>query len=120
MRDWLIGLTVLAALAAAFVAWTWKPADAAVPRQCLASWYASGDRTANGERFNPDGLTAAHRTLRFNTMVRVTLHGRSVIVRIDDRGPFVRGRCIDLARGAAKRLGLLAYGVAPVTIEVLG
>lgn len=73
-----------------------------------ATWYQSGARTANGERFNPDGLTAAHRTLPFGTRVRV-LHeasGRSVVVRINDRGPFTRGKIIDLSRGSARALGL--------------
>ena len=70
-----------------------------------ASWYGSGHRTANGERFAPDGLTAAHRTLPFGTRVRVTYGGRSVVVRINDRGPFIAGRSIDLARGAARVIG---------------
>ncbi|KQP40675.1 hypothetical protein ASF49_20075 [Methylobacterium sp. Leaf104] len=73
-----------------------------------ASWYASGHRTANGERFNPNGMTAAHRTLPFGTRVRVEnkRNGRSVVVRINDRGPFVRGRIIDLAKGSARALGM--------------
>lgn len=76
-----------------------------------ASWYGSelaGRRTANGERFNPNGLTAAHRSLPFGTRVRVTnrVTGRSVVVRINDRGPFVGGRQIDLARGAARAIGM--------------
>ena len=78
------------------------------PMGGVASWYGSGRRTANGEPFNPNGLTAAHRTLPFGTHVRVTNHknGRSVIVRINDRGPFVRGRSIDLAKGAARAIGM--------------
>ncbi len=73
-----------------------------------ASWYASGHRTANGEHFNPNGLTAAHRSLPFGTRVLVTnrTNGRSVVVRINDRGPFVGGRQIDLARGAARAIGM--------------
>ena len=73
-----------------------------------ASWYGSGHRTANGERFNPNGMTAAHRTLPFGTMVRVENRttGRSVVVRINDRGPFVHGRIIDLSRGSARALGM--------------
>lgn len=81
-----------------------------------ASWYQSGTRTANGEHFNPDGLTAAHRTLAFGTRVRVC-RARCVIVRINDRGPFVAGRSLDLARGAAHAVGL--SGVGTVTMEVL-
>jgi rare lipoprotein A len=77
-----------------------------------ASWYGGGERlssrTASGERFNRGGLTAAHRTLPFGTRVSVTnpQTGASVVVRINDRGPFVRGRSLDLARGAAQAIGL--------------
>lgn len=86
----------------------------------LASYYWEGRKTASGERFNPDGLTAAHRTLPFGSHVRVTnLHnGRSVTVRINDRGPFIRGRVIDLARGAARVVGMTGAGVVPVNIVV--
>ncbi|MFH6781447.1 MULTISPECIES: septal ring lytic transglycosylase RlpA family protein [Methylobacterium] len=84
-----------------------------------ASWYASGHRTASGERFNPNGLTAAHRSLPFGTRVRVTneANGRSVVVRINDRGPFAHGRIIDLARGAGKAIGM--NGVARVAVAVV-
>lgn len=87
----------------------------------LASYYKSGRRTANGERFNPMGLTAAHRSLPFGTRVRVTqVHtGRSVVVRINDRGPFVHGRIIDLSLGAAQAIGLNHSGVAKVDLVVL-
>jgi len=85
----------------------------------VASWYEIGRRTANGERFNPDSLTAAHRKLPFGTRVRVVepRKGRSVVVRINDRGPFVRNRILDLSRGAARALGLT--GIASVTIHGL-
>ncbi|MEH1840966.1 MAG: septal ring lytic transglycosylase RlpA family protein [Nostoc sp.] len=91
----------------------------------IASYYGydgSGNRTASGQRFNPEGMTAAHRSLPFGTQVRVTntRNGRSVVVRINDRGPFVRGRVIDLSAGAARVLGMMGSGVAPVHIEVLG
>lgn len=86
-----------------------------------ASWYKMGTRTANGERFNPNGLTAAHRTLKFGTKVRVTnlRNGKSVVVRINDRGPFIRSRIIDVSMGAARRIGLTRAGVAKVKVEVL-
>jgi rare lipoprotein A len=86
-----------------------------------ASYYQHGARTANGEAFNPMGYTAAHRTLPFGTRVRVTnkRNGRSVVVRINDRGPFIAGREIDVSRGAAEALGMVGAGVAPVRIEVL-
>lgn len=91
----------------------------------LASFYGydgSGNKTASGERFNPESMTAAHRSLPFGTRVRVTnpRNGRSVVVRINDRGPFIRGRVIDLSYGAARVLGIIRRGVAPVKIKVLG
>jgi rare lipoprotein A len=89
----------------------------------IASYYGneSGNRTATGERFNPNLLTAAHRTLPFGTRVRVTntRNGNSVIVRINDRGPFIGGRVIDVSTAAAQRLGMIGSGVASVKIEVL-
>ena len=87
----------------------------------LASYYKTGKRTANGERYNPNGLTAAHRSLPFGTKVQVTnlKTGRSVVVRINDRGPFVRNRVIDLSFGAAKVVGLNRSGIAKVNVVVL-
>ncbi|TPK71258.1 septal ring lytic transglycosylase RlpA family protein [Mesorhizobium sp. B2-4-12] len=81
--------------------------------QCgRASWYALHSRTASGERMNPSALTAAHRTLPFGTKLRVTNknNGRSVVVRINDRGPFIRGRVLDLSKGAASQLGFIGSG----------
>src|SRR5690554_1462463 len=80
--------------------------------------YAGGPKTASGEMFNPDHLTAAHRTLPFGTMVRVTHKktGRSVVVRINNRGPFIRGRVIDLSPKAAAAVGF--SGLAPVTLAI--
>jgi peptidoglycan lytic transglycosylase len=89
--------------------------------QCgRASWYAlDGRRTANGEIMNSRRMTAAHRTLRFGTRVRVhnRRNGRSVVVRINDRGPFIRGRIIDLSRSAARRLGFLGRGSTRVCLS---
>src|SRR4051812_10484069 len=87
----------------------------------IASYYWEGRSTASGERFNPNGMTAAHRTLPFGTHVRVTDRktGRSVVVRINDRGPFIGGRVIDLSLGAARALGITAAGVASVDIAVV-
>jgi len=89
----------------------------------LASWYGEAfhlRRTASGEPFDMNDLTAAHRFLPLNTVVRVTNlnNGRSVLVRINDRGPYVRGRTIDLSRYAAKQLGMKNTGLAPVRIDV--
>ncbi|AHJ29486.1 septal ring lytic transglycosylase RlpA family protein [Nodularia spumigena CS-584] len=91
----------------------------------IASFYGrgfAGKPTATGERFNPEAMTAAHRTLPFGTRVRVTntRNGRSVVVRINDRGPFIRGRIIDVSTGAARAIGMINSGIAPVKIEVLG
>jgi resuscitation-promoting factor RpfB len=94
----------------------------ATGNSCGVSWYASGSRTANGEAFNPDGLTAASKTLPFNTLVKVTnpANGNSVIVRINDRGPYVTGRCLDLARGAFSQIASLGTGAITATWEVVG
>lgn len=86
-------------------------------KECgLASWYGSesGNLTANGEHFNGSGMTAAHRSLPFGTKLRVSYRGKSVVVRVNDRGPFIRGRSLDLSRSAAKRLGLVPAGVGRV------
>lgn len=91
----------------------------------IASWYGPGFHgrsTANGERFDMHGMTAAHKTLPFNTTVRVTnvRNGRSVVVRINDRGPFIKSRTIDLSHGAAKALGMINAGTAKVELEIIG
>lgn len=91
----------------------------------IASWYGPGfhgRRSASGERYNQNALTAAHRSLPFGTNVRVTNlnNGRSVIVRINDRGPFIRGRVIDLSAAAARVIGVMQTGIAPVKVQVLG
>jgi len=90
----------------------------------VASYYAGeyhGRRTASGEKFHQGKLTAAHRTLPFGTRVRVTNleNGRSVVVRITDRGPFRRGRVIDVSKQAARKLGFLRDGTAKVRVEVV-
>jgi rare lipoprotein A len=89
-----------------------------------ASWYGpgfDGNLTANGERFNQNALTAAHPSLPFGTRIRVTNqnNGRSVVVRVNDRGPYAGGRIVDLSAGSADVIGLTASGVAPVSLEVL-
>src|SRR5215475_11686787 len=76
----------------------------------VSSYYWQGQKTADGERFNSEGLTAAHKTLPFGTKLRVTYNGRSVRVRVNDRGPFIKGRQLDLSRGAARQLGMLKTG----------
>jgi rare lipoprotein A len=88
----------------------------------VASWYGPGfigRLTASGERYTAQEMTAAHRVLPFGTLVRVThlQNGRSVVVRINDRGPFLKGRVIDLSQAAAKRLGMIHSGIARVRLE---
>jgi rare lipoprotein A len=91
----------------------------------MASWYGpgfNGNRSANGEIFNQNALTAAHRNLPFGTQVRVTnlQNGQSVVVRITDRGPYSGRRIIDLSAAAARAVGMLQAGVAPVSLDILG
>lgn len=88
---------------------------------CDASFYATGQSTASGAGFDPDGLTAAHRTLPMGARVRVVnmTNHRSVVVRINDRGPFVPGRCLDLSATAMRAVGGVLSGVIPVRYEVL-
>ncbi len=90
----------------------------------MASYYGdelAGNRTASGERFDPGQLTAAHRTLPFGSMVRVTntSNGDSVVVRINDRGPFSRGRVIDVSHAAAREIGMHRSGTARVKLALL-
>jgi rare lipoprotein A len=108
---------------------SWRDANAAIAPSSgsgrtfsgMASYYGneSGSRTASGQRFNQNALTAAHRTLPFGTKLRVTHGGRSVVVTINDRGPFIRGRVLDLSTAAAREVGLTSAGVGRVTAEVL-
>ena len=108
---------------------SWRDANAAVIPSSgsghsfsgMASFYGneSGSKTASGQRFNQSDLTAAHRSLPFGTKLRVTHGGRSVVVTINDRGPFIRGRVLDLSTGAARAIGLTSAGVGRVTAEVV-
>ena len=102
----LVAVTIAAGL---MVGASATSATAAAGQCGRASWYALHSKTASGERMNPSAMTAAHRTLPFGTKLRVTNqhNGRSVIVRINDRGPFIRGRVLDLSRGAAGQLGFI-------------
>jgi rare lipoprotein A len=88
----------------------------------MASYYGneSGSRTASGQRFNQNAMTCAHRSLPFGTRLRVSRGSQSVIVTVNDRGPFVRGRVLDLSTGAARAIGLTGAGVGRVTAEVVG
>jgi rare lipoprotein A len=107
----------------------WRDANAAIAPSFgsrgsfsgMASFYGneSGSRTASGQHFNQNAMTAAHRTLPFGTKLKVTHGDRSVVVTINDRGPFVRGRVLDLSTGAARAIGLTSAGVGRVVAEVM-
>ena len=105
----------------------WRSANAAIATGSghsftgLASFYGneSGSKTASGQRFNQNAMTAAHRSLPFGTKLKVTHGGRSVVVTINDRGPFIRGRVLDLSTGAARAIGLTSAGVGRVVAEVI-
>ena len=86
-----------------------------------ASWYKMGHTTANGERYNPDGLTCAHRTFKFGTRLKITnlKNKRSAVCRVNDRGPFIRGRIVDVSRGMARKLKMISSGVVKVRVEKL-
>lgn len=108
---------------------SWKNANASLKRPArssrsfsgVASYYGNeaGNRTASGQRFNQNAMTAAHRSLPFGTRLRVTHGSRSVVVTINDRGPFIRGRVLDLSKGAARAIGLTGRGVGRVVAEVM-
>ena len=104
---------------------SWRDANASIGSSSRsfsgkASFYGneSGSRTASGQRFNQEAMTAAYRTLPFGTRVKVTHAGRSVVVTINDRGPLIRGRVLDLSKGAARAVGLTGRGVGHVVAEV--
>src|ERR1700738_794466 len=108
---------------------SWRDSNAAIAPSSgsgrsfsgVASFYGneSGSKTASGQRFNQNALTAAHRTLPFGTKLRVTHGGRSVVVTINDRGPFIRGRVLDLSTAAARAVGPTRAGAGPVTARLL-
>ncbi|KPF53059.1 hypothetical protein IP85_19000 [Rhizobium sp. AAP116] len=113
------------AFAAATIAalFAFAPSSANAKSSCGgASWYALTSKTASGERMNPTRLTAAHKTLPFGTKLKVTnaRSGKSVVVRINDRGPFIRGRVLDLSKAAAQNIGMIRSGHAKVCYEIIG
>jgi len=108
---------------------SWRDANAAIAPSSgsghsfsgMASFYGneSGSKTASGQRFNQEAMTCAHRSLPFGTKLRVTHGGRSIVVTVNDRGPFIRGRVLDLSTAAARAIGLTSAGVGHVTAEVI-
>ena len=125
VNAWVRTAVATVSLAAATACASTRPTDGQPgPDAGIASYYADalhGRRTANGERFDMHALTAAHRTLPFGTRVKVTNldNGRSVVVRINDRGPYVKGRVIDLSKAAARELRFLDRGTTRVRLEVI-
>ena len=117
-----VGILLIVSAVAGFA----RESDAGVASQDgVASWYGPGfhgKKTASGETFDQYAMTAAHRKLPLGTQVRVTnlRNGREVEVEINDRGPYVQGRIIDLSKAAAQKLGLLDPGIARVRVEVIG
>jgi len=115
---YVLGSIVLVGLAVGFAFW------GPYYETGIASWYGPGfhgNRTANGEVYDMDGISAAHKTLPFGTIVRVVEFstGNSIVVRINDRGPFVEGRIIDLSKGAAAKLGMIDKGITDVGLRIL-
>lgn len=113
----LIGLAIVAFAA------LWLQAMPVKAGECVtASHYGaeSGNRTADGSYFNGTQMFAAHRTMKFGTKLRVTYQGRSVVVTVRDRGPYIRGRSLDLSTAAARKLGMVRAGVARVCFERIG
>lgn len=122
-RSFLLG-TIPAAALVGFAGTEPSPVEGATPIAVEASFYGeafAGRPTASGERFDPNALTAAHRTLPFNSLVKVTnaVTGKSTVVKINDRGPFHGNREIDLSKAAADEVGMLRAGTAKVRLEVL-
>lgn len=119
-----VGVLALSASASEAGRKSWREANASIGSgrsfSGMASYYGneSGSKTASGQRFNQNAMTAAHRSLPFGTRLRVTHSGRSVVVTINDRGPFIRGRVLDLSTGAARAIGLTGRGVGHVVAEV--
>ncbi len=121
MKEWTVYLIAVLAVVGAIVLW-----QVAGPyyEVGIASWYGpgfQGNRTANGEIYDMNDISAAHKTLPFGAVVRVVEldTGRSVIVRINDRGPFIKGRIIDLSKGAAEKLGIVDKGITRVGLRIV-
>jgi rare lipoprotein A len=121
MKEWVMYLVTVVAVVGAIVLW-----QVAGPyyEVGIASWYGpgfQGNHTANGEIYDMNGISAAHKTLPFGTIVRVVdlETGKSVVVRINDRGPFIEGRIIDLSKGAAEKLGIIDKGITRVGLRIL-
>lgn len=121
MKEWTLYLISVVVVIGAILLW-----QVAGPyyEVGIASWYGpgfQGNRTSNGEIYDMNGISAAHKSLPFGTIVRVVDldTGKSVVVRINDRGPFIKGRIIDLSKGAAEKLGIIDKGIAHVGLRIV-
>jgi rare lipoprotein A len=114
-------LKIIAVLSASLLTVGCAPTIIESPKLAKASWYQMGTKTASGERYNPDGLTVAHKTYPFGTLLKLTNpeNNKTVIARVNDRGPFAHGRELDTSRGTARELGFINKGVANLQVEVL-
>jgi rare lipoprotein A len=121
VKRWLVVVLLVAACGGRQARHAEPPHHPTNAMRGMASWYGEAQMTASGERFDKHKMTAAHRTLPLGTLVRVTntRNGKSVVVRINDRGPYGHGRIIDLSEAAARKLDMIDDGVAPVTLEVI-
>lgn len=119
-----LGAALALSLALSFSLPTIQASEPANVLSGVASWYGPGFHgrtTANGERYNMHDMTAAHKSLKFGTKVKVTnqTNGKSVVVRINDRGPYIGGRIIDLSKSAAQAIDMIGPGTAKVTVQIL-
>ena len=114
-------LKIIAVLSVSLLTVGCAPTIIESPKLAKASWYQMGTKTASGERYNPDGLTVAHKTYPFGTLLKLTNpeNNKTVVARVNDRGPFGHGRDLDTSRGTARELGFIDKGVANLKVEVL-
>lgn len=114
-------LKIIAVLSVSLLTVGCAPTIIESPKLAKASWYQMGTKTASGERYNPDGLTVAHKTYPFGTLLKLTNpeNNKTVIARVNDRGPFAHGRELDTSRGTARELGFIDKGVANLKVEVI-
>jgi rare lipoprotein A len=120
--EFIVGMISKSVSFIAFAAFTIFMTQAQAEQRGVGSWYSlPGNKTACGQKMNPKAMTAAHRTHRCGTKLRVTnrKNGKSVVVTVNDRGPFIKGRIVDVSKAAGQRIGMVATGVAPVSVVVV-
>jgi len=114
-------LKIIAVLSVCLLTVGCAPTMVESPNLAKTSWYQMGTRTASGERYNPDGLTVAHKSYPFGTLLKLTNpeNNKTVIARVNDRGPFAHGRELDASRGTARELGFISKGVTDLKVEII-